>query len=134
MNILIADDDSVCRTLLQELLRDYGTCHGAVNGKEVIDAFKARLGTPEAYDLICLDIMMPEMDGQTALKKIREIEAEKKIGGSELVKVIMTTALGDPKNIMSAFIKGSCEGYLTKPIVIGTLERELARLGFSKYS
>lgn len=130
MKILISDDDFVCRTLLQEIFQKYGTCHATSDGKEAVTAFENMLNTDEPYDLVCLDIMMPEMDGHQALQQIRKIEQENGIGGSDIVKVIMTTALDDAKNIMNAFIKGSCEGYLTKPIDYEQLEKELARLGF----
>jgi len=128
MRILIAEDDFVSRAVLQEILSPYGICHSAVDGREAVAAFGEALDREEAYDLVCLDIMMPVMDGQTALREIRKLEAERGIGGSELAKVIMTTALDDPKNIMQAFLKGHCEGYLIKPISRDALERELSRL------
>ena len=73
------------------------------------------------YDLICLDIMMPGMNGQEALKLIREEESKAKIKGS---KVLMTTALDDSKNVMSAF-KEQCDGYLVKPITTDKLKEKL---------
>lgn len=130
MKILIADDDFICRTLLQEILKKYGTCHAAADGKEAVEAFETMLSSSKPYDLVCLDIMMPVMDGQKALQNIRKIEADANIGGSQLTKIIMTTALDDPKNIMTAFIKGSCEGYITKPIDCKTLDKEMAKMGF----
>ncbi|HIJ77989.1 MAG TPA: response regulator [Deltaproteobacteria bacterium] len=116
MKILIVEDEFVSRTLLQEIFSPYGVCHAASNGLECLAAFQKGLDENKRYDLICLDIMMPEMDGQQALKKIREIEQERGIGGKDLVKVIMVSALGDAKNIMKSFMKGQCEAYLTKPI------------------
>jgi len=86
-----------------------------VNGKEAITAFLSAHDNGELYDLICLDIMMPEMDGQKTLKEIRRIEEEKDIHGLGGVKVIMCTALDDRSNVMEAF-KSQCDGYVTKPI------------------
>ncbi|MCK5227391.1 MAG: response regulator [Desulfobulbaceae bacterium] len=129
MNILIVEDDFVCRTLLQKLLTSYGSCHIASNGKEALTAFEQSLSKNDRYDLICLDIMMPEMDGQEALQEIRKLEDERKIGGTDIVKVIMITALTDPKNIMKAFIKGHCEAYITKPIDPDQLLAEMKKLG-----
>ncbi|HPX48147.1 MAG TPA: response regulator, partial [Treponemataceae bacterium] len=60
-------------------------------------------------------IMMPELDGQAALKKIRDIEEERGIAARDGVKIIMTTALDDKKNIISAF-REQCDVYLVKPI------------------
>ncbi|HMK65399.1 MAG TPA: response regulator, partial [Thermodesulfobacteriota bacterium] len=78
------------------------------------------------YDLICLDIMMPEMDGQELLKKI--CSAESDMGVPE-VKIIMTTALDDSKNIMTAF-RNQCEAYLVKPIRREKVEEQLRAFGF----
>ena len=115
MKILIVEDDFGCRKILQRLLSPYGDSDIAVNGKEAVSAFIAAHDEGRPYDLICLDIMMPEMDGQEALAEIRRIEEEKGIHGSRGTKIIMTTALDDSKNIMGAF-KAQCDGYVTKPI------------------
>lgn len=134
MKILIAEDDFISRILLQEMLLPYGACHLAADGQEALAAFERMLGENCPYDLICLDIMMPTMDGQETLQHIRRIEKERGIGGSDAVKVIMTTALDDPKNIMMAFIKGQCEAYLTKPISPANLYEQLSKLGFASPS
>jgi two-component system, chemotaxis family, chemotaxis protein CheY len=124
MKTLIVEDDFTSRLLLQELLKHYGPVHVAVNGREAVDAVASTMKTGEHYDLICLDIMLPEMNGQEVLKKIRTEEEKVGIKLGKGVKVIMTTALNDPKNIMSAF-REQCDTYLVKPIdsakLIGTL-------------
>lgn len=129
MKILIAEDDFVSRTILQEILSPYGSCHLTVDGREAIAAFNAALNKGDRYDLVCLDIMMPVMEGQEVLKEIRKIEAERGIGETGIVKVIMTTALWDAKNIMKAFISGQCEAYLVKPIHKENLIIQLHKLG-----
>ncbi len=129
MKILIVEDDFVSRTVLQEMLNPLGLCHQAVDGREAVAAFQRALDEKAPYDLICLDIMMPNMDGQEALRQMRQLEKERGIGGSDMVKVIMTTALGDAKNIMAALVKGSCDGYLVKPIVREALLAKIRELG-----
>jgi len=127
MKTLIAEDDFTSRLLLQQLLKSYGPCHVAVNGKEAVGAVLLSLETGEPYDLICLDIMMPEMDGQEVLRIIRKQEESRGILSTNGAKIIMTTALGDPKNVMAAF--GSlCDAYLTKPIQKEKLVEELDKL------
>ena len=114
MKTLIVEDDFTSRLLLQELLKSYGPSHIAVNGKEAVEAVQVALETGKPYDLICLDIMMPEMDGQEALRLIREQEESRGILSSRGAKIVMTTALDDPRNVMVAYIS-LCDANLTKP-------------------
>ena len=128
MKCLIVEDDFTARKLLQMYLSDYGYCFIAVNGREAVEAVRQALDEGQPYDLICLDIMMPEMDGQEALKAIRQVEKEHGIAGLDSVKVIMTTALDDSGNVMDAF-RGGCEAYIVKPIAKKKLVEEMEKLG-----
>jgi two-component system chemotaxis response regulator CheY len=114
LKILIADDDFSSRRIMKAFLEDYGTIDMTVDGEETLFAFKTALKEGEPYDLICLDIMMPKVDGQEVLKQIRTAEQEKGILGKKAVKVVMTTALDDPQNVMESF-KSDATGYITKP-------------------
>ncbi|MFC1763204.1 response regulator [Planctomycetota bacterium] len=115
MKFLIVEDDFTSRRLLQQYLSEHGTCLIAVSGKEALQAVKESLENNDPYDLICLDIMMPEMDGQECLKYIREIEAKRGIRCPASVKVIMISSLTDTANMVTAYCTG-CEFYLVKPI------------------
>ncbi|MDR3560076.1 MAG: response regulator [Negativicutes bacterium] len=115
MRILIAEDDIISRMFMQKFLSKYGECDVAVNGLEAVDAFLTALKLDNLYDLVCLDIMMPKLDGIKALRAIREIEKNKGIADDKKVKVIMTTALNDKDTIMNAYDSG-CEAYAWKPI------------------
>jgi len=128
MRTLIVEDDFTNRLLLQELLRDFGDCHVAINGKEAVLAVAAALEAGVAYDLICLDIMMPEMDGQQALKEIRALEDQKGRPAEEGTRVLMTTMARDKDNVMQAF-REQCDGYLIKPIDKTKLVNALVDLG-----
>lgn len=116
MKILIVEDDFTSRKLLQTILAPYGDCDMAMNGLEAVDAFKAALEANAPYELICLDIMMPEMDGQEALKIIRGIEKERGLRGPNEAKVVMITALDDPRSVVEAYYKGGATSYIPKPI------------------
>jgi two-component system, chemotaxis family, chemotaxis protein CheY len=129
MKTLIVEDDFTSRKMLQGLLLPYGHCDIVVNGKEAIEAFLLAWKENHPYDLICLDIMLPVMDGQETLKEIRRLEAERGLHGLSRVKIIMITALGDTENIMEAF-KGQCEAYLVKPIDKEKLLKEIRPFGF----
>jgi two-component system chemotaxis response regulator CheY len=127
MKTLIVEDDFTSRLLLQELLKNYGPSHVAINGKEAVEAVRLALEAGEHYDLICLDIMMPEMDGQEALRQIREQEEARGIGSSKGAKILMTTALTDLKNVNAAY-HSLCDAYLTKPIQKAKLLEQLHEL------
>ena len=127
MKILIVEDDLTSRMLLLEFLRKYGKVHVAVNGEEAAEAVRISLEQDEPYDLICLDIMMPEVDGHEALKRIRGMEESRGILSSHGSKIVMTTALGDLKNVSESY-KNLCDGYLTKPIEGKMLMAELKKL------
>ncbi|MEI8389824.1 MAG: response regulator [bacterium] len=133
MKILIVDDDFTSRKILLKYLSEYGQCDIAVNGKEAVEAFKVAFEENEVYDFICLDIMMPEMNGQEVLKEIRQLEKQKEIYGLDGVKVIMTSALDDSDNIKMAF-REQCEGYLVKPIDKQKLIQKMESLGLIKTS
>ena len=128
MKTLVVEDDFTSRLLLQEILKKYGDVHIAVNGQEAVKAVDTAINTGEPYNLICLDIMMPEMNGLEALKKIRGMEDARGIQITRGVKVIMTTALDGAKHIMEAF-HGLCDAYLVKPIDKPALIKQMHRLG-----
>ena len=115
MKALIVEDDFTCRLLLQEILKKYGPAHAAMNGKEAVEAVRAALEAGDPYNLITMDIMMPEMDGQEALQEIRKLEEAKGIASIFGAKVIMTTTMDDSRNILGAF-KSFCDAYVMKPV------------------
>lgn len=126
--ILIADDNFINRKVLMKLLEKYAHFDVVVNGKEALEAVKLSYMEETPYDLILLDIIMPEMNGQETLLAIREFEQEHNILTLDGVKVIMVTALSDSKNIMKAF-RGGCESYIVKPVTKEALFSEMRKLG-----
>ena len=127
MKTLIVEDDFTSRRILQEFIQSYGPFHIAVNGKEAVEAVRAALEWDEPYDLICLDIMMPEMDGQQALREIRLMEKARGIAGPDRVKIIMTTALADKVNVIEAR-EQQCDCFRIKPVrkakLMGALRKQ----------
>ncbi len=128
MKILLAEDDFVTRKFMAGFLSKYGECDVTVDGMEAVDAFMMALEDNEPYDLVCLDIMMPVMDGYQALVGIRNLEKERNIPQDKAVKVIMTTALNDEKNVKMAFELG-CTVYSGKPIDQERFEQALKKFG-----
>tara|TARA_Y100001954_G_scaffold238820_1_gene308734 strand:- start:15225 stop:15641 length:417 start_codon:yes stop_codon:yes gene_type:complete len=130
MRILIVEDEFTSRKLLTAFLKDVGECDTAADGVECVDMFKKALDEGRPYDLLCLDIMMPNKDGHQALKEIRAIEFERGIFSPDDVKVMMVTALNDPQTVVKAYYKGGAAAYLPKPIEVESLRAILRDLGF----
>lgn len=126
MKILVVEDDLISRLVLKKMLEQYGLCDTAVNGKEAVQAYSMAVEEGEPYDLICLDIMMPEMDGKEALKIIRQKESEIGVKPAGEVKIVMITALDTPREVIDTYYNGGCTSYMVKPIekvkIIGMLK------------
>lgn len=127
MRVLIAEDDFASRKFMLRFLSKYGECDITVDGVEAVEAFTMALQSKEGYDLVCLDIMMPGMDGYQALCKIRELEKEYSVPEDKAAKIIMTTALSEGKNVTKAFDLG-CTAYAGKPIDQDKFENVLRKL------
>ena len=129
MRVLIAEDDFVARRILKEILSPYGDCDVVVDGEEAVRAFQLAQEEKNPYHLVCLDIMMPNLDGQDALKRIRALETDRGIDKKAETKVIMITALSDPKTVFNAFYRGGATAYIVKPIDKTKLLNEIRQFG-----
>ncbi|MBF0614253.1 MAG: response regulator [Magnetococcales bacterium] len=129
MKILIADDDINSRVILTSILAPYGACHEVDNGMEAVSAFCAALDQNEPFQLVCMDIMMPEMDGHEAVQAIRAEEKSRQISAHDEAVVIMTTALDTLDSIIRSFDQGGCNAYLGKPIRRAALLEKVRNYG-----
>jgi len=129
--ILIVEDDFASFRVLKEYLSEYGDCSVAVNGIEAVEAFRNASDKGRPYDMICLDIMLPEMNGLLALEQIRRIKQECGTRQSDSIKVIVTTAMDDSDDIIKAFKEG-CRAYIVKPITREKLFAEMRKLSLIK--
>lgn len=121
MRILVAEDDSVSRKFMHEFLSNYGECDVTKDGIEAIEAFIMALDLDKPYDLVCLDVMMPKVDGIKVLKAIRDLENIREIESENRVKIIVTTALANIDFINSSLQTG-LEAYMEKPIDLDAFE------------
>lgn len=128
LKILIVEDDFPSCKIMEEYLFEYGDSTTAANGAEGVEAFRNALDAGAPYDLVCLDIMMPEMDGHEALRTIRQIEQEHGIFDPSGVSVIMTTAKDRSRDMIEAFDEG-CASYIVKPVDQEKLVVEMQKLG-----
>jgi len=127
MKVLLVEDDFICRKILLTYFYKQSECECDVasNGSEAIEAFMLAKESGKPYDLIMLDIMMPEMNGQEVLKRIRVIEESQQ--GLTAARIVMTTGRTDSDNILGAF-RHQCDGYLVKPIDFDKLRELLSEL------
>jgi two-component system chemotaxis response regulator CheY len=128
MRALIVDDDAISGQILSNVLSAYGQCDFADNGRQAIDAFQQSLDRAKPYDLICMDISMPELDGQNALCQIRDIEKKAGIDAELEVKVIMITASNETDQVSDALFHGGASAYFVKPLQVEAFLKELKRL------
>jgi two-component system chemotaxis response regulator CheY len=127
MKILIVEDDYASRKFMMNFMTAYGECDVTADGMEAVEAYMMAMEDKEPYDLICLDVMMPRMDGYQVLKAIRDMEQQQGIEGDDRVKIIMMTALNEEKNVRKAFEMG-CTVYCAKPVDLDKLKNVLKKL------
>lgn len=127
--ILVAEDDFGSRRMMQKLLAEYGEVDVVVDGEEAVHAFSLAMDEGRRYTLVILDIMMPRMDGQEALRHIRDDERERGVTPAGEVPVVMATVLEDPRNVIEAYFKGGATAYIVKPVDRLKLRSTLGKLG-----
>ena len=131
MKTLVAEDNFSSRLLLKAILGKHGPCDAAANGSEAVEFLRAAIERREPYDLVCLDIMMPEMDGVQVLRQLRRLESSPDPGEfhpPRPARVIMTSAAGEVQNVLAARSAG-CDHFLVKPINSQLLMEHLRTFG-----
>lgn len=115
---LVVDDSDLQADILESALNDLGITDiaKAVNGADAVQQFESALTGEAPYSLVFLDIVMPEMDGQEALKRLRTLERDSGISGKARTTIIMTTSLDSPADMIEALIEGDCNDYIVKPV------------------
>jgi polar amino acid transport system substrate-binding protein len=109
IHILVAEDQIINRKIVNQLLAKKGWKVTSVeNGKEAVNSY---LNNPKSFNVILMDVQMPEMDGYTATEKIREFEQS----NGEHVPIVAMTAfamVGDKEKCLDA----GMDSYISKPI------------------
>ena len=129
MRILIVDDDPATRLCLAKVLEPSGQTDTAADGCQAIERFALALAQGQPYSLVCMDINMPKVDGQEALRRIRELEAEQGVAPGRECKVVMTSAMTDAGNVTKAYFQGRADGFVKKPLRLDELKGALRTLG-----
>ena len=131
MKILIVDDDKTSRKLLQSFLRNFGSIDITEDGAQALAAYENAWNEEHPYDLICLDIVMPKMDGHELIRAVRTDEVQRGLSHVNRVKVIMTTGMKDAQNHQMA-LEAGCDAYFLKPIAKRKISDKIHELGFSE--
>ncbi len=132
MKCLIVEDNSQDSKLLSRMLKNYGHSDFAENGQDAFETFKQASAAEEPYDVIFLDIMMPGMDGNEVLRKIRQWE-KNNLGGEKPVQIVMASSKSDTDTIISSYDDG-CQHFFMKPYDKQDLYRLMEKMGFEKIS
>ena len=132
MKILIVDDEPVSRQVLIKMLSDIAECESAENGMQALAAYKKGWEDWAPFDLMTLDIRMPEMDGKKVLQAIRAMENEKKVPKDKRIKILMTSSHTDKETIISCAQMG-CDDYISKPFDRETLLKKIRKVGIALY-
>lgn len=113
--VLLAEDNAFNRALIEHVLEPMGcVVDKAGSGTEAVRAFR-----PGRYDLVLMDCQMPEMDGLTATRQIRRLEA-----GASRVPVIAVTA-GTVSGARRACLDAGMDDFLAKPFSLGRLRKKV---------
>lgn len=126
---LIVDDDELGRELIALYLDGIADCDMAENGAKAVQLFRENFEGGKPYDLIILDIVMPEMDGHTAAMEIRQIEKEWGISIHGGVNIIVLSSLHTPNDVIQAYVATRSVAHLVKPVKPEKLIKILDKIG-----
>ena len=130
IKILLVEDELTSRMVLNSFLQPIGEVDVVVNGNEALTAFEKAIENNQPYELIFLDIMLPELDGIETLEKIRQLETRYEVREDAKAKVIMTSANTD-KDVILKSARAGCTSYLIKPIDQARLYNEIRTHGLN---
>lgn len=129
MKILVVDDELVSRKKMTKIVTEYGQVDSVKNGKAAISAVKTALEDWKLYNLITLDISMPDINGTEVLSSIRNLESERGLDDEERAKILMVTSHSDVETVKAC--AGKCDGYVIKPFNKEVLVDRMRKIGMS---
>jgi two-component system, chemotaxis family, chemotaxis protein CheY len=127
MKILVVDDELVSRMKMQKIMESVGECAAVASGREALITFKEALESEMPFDLVTLDVVMPEMDGTEVLYEIRQTEKQKHIPKEKRVKILMVTSQSDKDTVITC-IQAECDDYIVKPFDKEKIIKKLAKM------
>ncbi len=127
MNILVVDDEIVSQKKMVKILSGFGTCDGVKTGKAALRAVKTALESWKLYNLITLDVSMPDISGVEVLDAVRKMETDRGLADDEKSKILMVTSHSDIETVKACV--GKCNGYIIKPFNREVMTQKIKRTG-----
>ena len=130
LSILVAEDNEINALLMRSLLGRLG--HHAVivtNGEEALESWLSATSAGSPYDLVLMDIQMPELNGIDATKRIRQLEAGQSGRRTPILALTANTLVED----RYACFESGMDGFLIKPLDRDKLAEALAGLAASRH-
>jgi two-component system chemotaxis response regulator CheY len=122
---LIVEDDEMSREMLRDFLSEFAPCEVAENGLEGLILFENSLLANNPYSLLCIDLMMPEMNGLALIRKIRELEKTHMISMESRTKIFVISASDSTWDKADLMLDGLCDDYIVKPFNRSVLMADL---------
>ena len=133
MRILIVDDEMVSRTKLELIMEYFGDCKAVDQGDDALAAFHEAHLDDDPFNLIMLDINLPDIDGIRVLSAIRNSEKHLNIEQARKAKILMTTSYRDKDRIVAS-VQSGCDDYIGKPFDLNLIRTKLGKLGVKERS
>jgi two-component system chemotaxis response regulator CheY len=130
MKILVVDDETASRLKMQTLMGTFGVSQGVENGQGAINAVEKALEEGQPFQVITLDIEMPDLEGTEVLQRIRRSEADHGLPKEKRARIIMVTGRADKQKVL-ACIQGGCDDYIAKPFNIALVRAKMEKYGLS---
>ncbi len=125
MKTLVVDDELVSRKKMIQILSRFGQCDSVKNGKAALSVVKTAIEEQTPYDLITLDISMPDIKGTEVLNQVRILEKSSAPDDSMRARILMVTSHSDVATVKAC--AGKCDGYVVKPFNRDLVEDKLTK-------
>jgi two-component system chemotaxis response regulator CheY len=112
---LIIEDDEMSRIMLQEFLAKFALCDVADNGLEGLILFENALLSGNPYSLMCVDLIMPEMNGLAFIRKVRDLEQAKGLDNESRSKIFVISSSDSTWDKADLLLDNLCDDYIVKP-------------------
>ncbi|MEZ6038377.1 MAG: response regulator [Planctomycetota bacterium] len=126
MRMLVIDDQMTTRMLLRCMLETYGEVVEAKAGAEGVEMFGAALTAGAPFQMVCVDLGLPDIDGNQVLEQLRAAEVQHRASAPATIVVVSGN---DTDEARSDALERSADAYLTKPVSYESMFALLARVG-----